>query len=186
MRRGRFLLAMAVLLAVLTLLGTMPGAEAPVEDARGAGEEAAEEPARPAGSDPEARVAAQCQVIQTMRFSRCGHSVSRRIQAPVEVIGGDFQAVQGYYDLWRIDSFTADLMEMSREIDLYCPMHLVLACNEAGEVVLTRNLYGDGMAIEKTFEGVTLEQFDEAARDALRLGLGFDTLEEAETWLAAH
>ncbi len=186
MRRGRILLFTALLLAALTLLGTMPGAEAPVEDARIIQEDKPDQAARQAGQNQGPKVSSACQVIQTMRFSRCGHSVKRRITAPGEVAGGDFEAVQAYYDLWRIDSFAEDLLEMSREIELFCPMHRVLTCNEAGEIVLTRNLYGDGMALEKTYEGLTLERFDEKTRENLRLGIGFDTAEEAEAYLASH
>ena len=71
---------------------------------------------------------------------------------------------------------------MRREIDLYCPMHAVLSVNEAGETVLTRNVYGDGMAVEKTYPW-TLTDFEPEDRQALLRGIGFDSKEEAEAWL---
>ena len=71
---------------------------------------------------------------------------------------------------------------MRREIDLYCPMHAVLSVNEAGEAVLTRNVYGDGMAVEKTY-AFTLADFSPGDRQTLLRGIGFDSKEEAETWL---
>ena len=140
----------------------------------------------PAASASESggRVQSSCQVIQTMAFSRCGHSVTRRVNAPEALIGADFSAVQGYYDLWHVETFTGDQIAMRREIGLFCPMHTVLGVNEAEDVVLSRNIYGDGMAVVKTC-GVTLRDLPESERDALLSGMGFDTQEEAEAWLNA-
>ena len=93
MRRRGILILSAAALAALTLLGTMPWARAPVEDAPRATAQETERPARPAGSG-DGRAKAGCQVIQTMRFSRCGHSVTRRIGLPEALAGGDFQALK--------------------------------------------------------------------------------------------
>ena len=131
------------------------------------------------------RMAGNCQIIQTMAFSRRGHSVTRRISAPEALAGADFGAARAYYDVWSIDSFSPYSVIMRREIDLYCPMHAVLSVNEAGEAVLTRNVYGDGMAVEKTY-ALTLTDFSPEDRQALLRGIGFDSKEEAEAWLKEH
>lgn len=126
-----------------------------------------------------------CEIIQTMGFLRCGHSVTRRIHPPKDITGADFSAVQQYYDLWQIESFSPSHVKMSREISLYCPMHSVLGTNEAGEIVLSKNYYGDGMAVERMYSR-NIAEFDEETQEALALGIGFDSREEAEAWLAAH
>ena len=131
------------------------------------------------------RIQSGCAVTQTMGFSRCGHSVSRRIEAPAEIIGMDFAGAKEYYALWQTENFSRDQMEMQREIDLFCPMHKVLTANNAGEIMLTQNQYGDGMAVLTTYEK-TLKDFDEETQEALRRGLGFDSREEAEGWLQLH
>ncbi len=131
------------------------------------------------------RILQGCQVIQTMGFSRCGHSVTRRVAAPGAVIGADFGEAQAYYSLWQIEGFSPEQVTMSREIDLFCPMHAVLSVNEAGQIVLTHNVYGDGMAVDQEY-GRSIGDFDQETQDHLLLGLGFDTREEAEAWLAAH
>lgn len=123
-----------------------------------------------------------CQIVQTMGFSRCGHSVTRRISAPDGLTGSDFAAVQRYYEMWHIDAFAPDSVVMTREIPLYCPMHWVLAANEAGEIVLTRNLYGDGMAAVENLGG-SLSAFPLSVREELIVGKGFDSGEEAKSWL---
>ena len=123
-----------------------------------------------------------CQIIQTMAFSRCGHSVTRRVSAPETLAGADFNAARDYYAAWSVESFSPENVTMRREIDLYCPMHAVLSVNEAGEAVLTRNVYGDGMAVEKTY-ALSLSDFSPEDRQALLRGIGFDSGEEAEAWL---
>ena len=136
-------------------------------------------------SDGVLRLRQGCVILQTMGFTRCGHSVTRRIDAPAGVIGADFPQTQAYYSLWQVESFSPDQVTMTREIDLFCPMHKVLSVNEAGEIVLTHNVYGDGMAVDQTY-GRSIGDFDEDTRRRLLLGLGFDTREDAEAWLAVH
>ena len=126
-----------------------------------------------------------CDVIQIMGFTRCGHSVTRRIKAPDAVIGCNFSEVQLYYDLWTLESFYPSDIEMRREIELYCPMHVVLSSNGVGEIVLSQNVYGDGMAVIETYDQ-HISEFDEGVRDDLLLGIGFDSREDALDWLHLH
>ena len=147
-------------------------------------EKAEELPTPPAASvDGDAqRLEKDGQIIQTMAFSRCGHSVTRRVAAPEALAGAGFDDVKAYYDAWSLESFSPELVTMRREIALYCPMHAVLEIDEAGETVLTRNVYGDGMAVEKTY-ALALAGFAPEDRQALLRGIGFDSREEAEKWL---
>ena len=171
----------AALLLAFTLM--LQEAKAPVEEDRAAAPETP--PPAASASEIGEKIAAGCQIVQTMGFSRCGHSVTRRIEAPSSAVGMDFAAAQSYYALWQIEDFSRDKIAMRREIPLFCPMHEVLSVSDAGEVVLSRNVYGDGMAVTKRFSR-PLEEFDEDTRQALLLGMGFDSREEAEAWLAAH
>lgn len=132
-----------------------------------------------------AKIASGCEIIQTMAFSRCGHSVTRRVRAPEALAGADFAAVQDYYSLWQIESCAPEHIDMRREIPLFCPIHTVAGVNEAGDVVLLRNMYGDGMAVVKD-AGRSLEDFSPEAREALLLNIGFDTEADAEAWLREH
>lgn len=175
---GAVLAAGAVFLA-LGLLTDQP--TAPNPDAPGL------LPAPPAVSaaEPQERAGIHCEVIQTMGFSRCGHSVTRRVEIPKALAGADFSAVQAYYELWQIDSFSPEQIVMRRDLPLYCPIHTVAGVNEAGQVILSRNMYGDGMALMKECPR-TLEEFSAQDQEALLLGLGFDSEPEAEGWLAEH
>ena len=174
-----FRLAWLTAIAVAAALLLLPrDAQAPVQD------QAEDVPAPPAAraAGEGRRLEKDCQIMQTMAFSRCGHSVTRRVSVPEILLGADFSAVRDYYEAWKVESFSPDKVTMLREIDLYCPMHAVLSVNDAGEAVLTHNVYGDGMAVEKTY-ALSLSDFSAEDRQALIRGIGFDSREEAETWL---
>ena len=126
-----------------------------------------------------------CQIIQTMAFSRCGHSVTRRISPPPSLQGANFEAARAYYEQWLLEEFTPASVIMRREIALYCPMHQVLGVNEAGHVVRMKNLYGDGMAVQAEYDR-NLSQFPDEIKAHLLAGIGFDSTEEAEAWLMSH
>ncbi len=166
----------AVIAAALLLLPRE--AQAPVQ------EKAEDLPTPPAASvaGDGQRMEKDCQIIQTMAFSRCGHSVTRRVSAPESLISADFGAVREYYGEWSVESFSPEAVSMRREIDLYCPAHAVLSVSDAGEAVLTRNVYGDGMAVEKTY-ALTVSDLSPEDRRALLRGIGFDSREEAEAWV---
>ncbi|MBE5783637.1 MAG: hypothetical protein E7329_10030 [Clostridiales bacterium] len=136
-------------------------------------------------SEENIRTGKNCEIVQTMGFSSCGHSVTRRIEAPEALKNQKFEEIQAHYSLWQIESFQEDRVVMQREIMLYCPMHKVLTVNDAGRIVLSENLYGDGMAVIHSYDR-WLQEFDEESRAQLLLGIGFDTQEEAEGWLGAH
>ena len=174
------LIILAALALILLLGAALSTAKAPVEKEGNAQDETEAQSAETLKDG--VRVAAKSEIIQTMCFSRCGHSVTRRVSVPEALVGEDFSAARAYYDMWSIDSFSPENVTMRREIDLYCPMHAVLSVNEAGEAVLTRNVYGDGMAVEKTY-AFSLTDFNAEDRQALLRGIGFDSREEAEEWL---
>lgn len=136
-------------------------------------------------AEQKAKIAAGCEIIQTMAFTRCGHSVTRRVLASDTLIGKNFAETQDYYDLWQLESFSPERLEMRRELPLFCPIHTVVGINEAGDVVLMRNMYGDGMAVVRDTDRM-LDSFDPDTREELLSGIGFDSEQQAEAWLREH
>lgn len=126
------------------------------------------------------KLSIQAQISQTMHFQRCGHQVERRVKAPQELSGAGFDEVTAYYDQWHIQSMEKDSLVMERYIDLFCPAHVVVNMDQAGQVVLAKNLYGDGMAIMEILDAMPVE---EETRRSLLAGIGFDNEEEARAWL---
>lgn len=164
---------LAVMLAAFALLG-ITGAKAPVDEAGVMPENTAVPVAEGQSISEDAKV------YQTMYFTRCSHSVSRRTNAAEQVQGAAFDDVRAYYDQWTILTLTEDKVEMERQIALFCPMHKVLSLSEAGQVVLSENRYGDGMALLKIYDAADM---DERTREMLIAGLGFDSEEDAKRWL---
>lgn len=180
MRKG--LVILGAMVALTLLFTVVPGAEAPVEQ----GEEAqVPAPAAEEAAGDQARLHKDASILQTLCFSLCGHSVTRRFALPSSLAGADFSTIQAQYDQWQVEEFSPEKVSMNREVDLFCPLHWVVACNEAGEIVRCRNLYGDGMAIDKVYP-LTMSELGEEDRENMLLGLGFDSAQEADAWVAAH
>ncbi len=126
-----------------------------------------------------------CQITQTMRFTRCEHSVTRRVNAPKALDGAAFDAVRAYYDAWHIDALSPRAMTMRRDVELYCPMHQVLMSDEMGNLARFVNKYGDGMACEERYD-IAVSGFPEAIRAQLIAGLAFDDAETLAAWLKEY
>lgn len=127
-------------------------------------------------------VSENCALVQTMRFTRCKHQVTRRVKVTQNQVGLDRAGMERRYGDWQLQTFGEDEIEMSRDIDLYCPMHYVLMANESGGLAVYQNRYGDAMAWLKTLPGA-MSDYDENMQEKLLLGIGFDTLEALETAL---
>ena len=182
MKKKRTGLCMAAVGLMVTALCSgifLTEARAPEDEDPGSNlqAEAAAESSLSAGTD--------CHLLQIMAFSRCGHSVQRRVALPREMTGSGLTQIQERYDQWQIEEFQSNRIVMTREIALFCPMHKVLMADEAGQIVLAENLYGDGMAVIRVYEDM-LNRFGEQEQNQLLLGMGFDSLEEAEEWLREH
>lgn len=125
----------------------------------------------------------QASIVQIMHFTRCMHRVDRRIQVPEHLAGSNLEALQAYYDNWQIIRMNQDEVEMERHIDLFCPMHIVVSLDLAGQVVLAENRYGDGMAILDILEDARVKEKD---KPALIAGIGFESREDAVAWLKSQ
>lgn len=170
-------LLLGALTAGILFLSGIEEAQAPTEkgdsamDATGAAENAT-------------TLNADAAITQIMRFRRCGHSVERRIEAGTENQGLTFTRFREKYPDWTVTAFSESAAAMEKEPELFCPMHHVLSAGDSGEIVMSQNRYGDGMAVEKVL-GRTLSEMPEEKREQLIYGIGFDTKEDAEAWLAA-
>ena len=157
------LLAGLVIVAALAVILTYGGASSAVSRTRETVEE-------------------DCELIQTLRYARCGHEVVRRVKADKEYKGCTLQQMQQAYAEWEITSFSPAQIEMSRSLSLYCPDHLVVLPDGAGVLGVYENKYGDGYALRTQLD-IPLADLPETLRETVHLGLGFSTAEEIESWL---
>ena len=138
---------------------------------------------------PPAQVAADavtpqegCELIQTLDYARCGHTVVRRATAPVEIYGQPLEEVQTLYPTWQITEFGAKQVKMEQRLQLFCPDHMVLMPDSAGMLCVFENRYGDALALVSELN-IAVKDLPAAAQEEVEMGLGFSTAEDMEMWL---
>ena len=122
------------------------------------------------------------ELMQTLTYTRCEHTVTRRLTAPVELYGKGMDEVAALYPEWRITEFSPRQVKMDRQPDLFCPDHMVLMPNGAGYLCVFENKYGDALALVRELD-VEMKHLPAAAQEEAEAGIGFSTAEELEQWL---
>ena len=135
-----------------------------------------------AGSDAAALLSADCQLIQHLSYTPCGHELTRRQSLPTELAGQGRAALEAAYDLWQVTSFSPQEVVMAQALDMYCPQHVILMPDESGMLCVFENRYGDALALKREL-GVPMSELPDELQETLRGGKGFDTEEELELWL---
>lgn len=123
-----------------------------------------------------------CELLQTLSYTRCEHTVVRRVTAPTELYGKTLPEVEALYPEWRITEFAAKQIKMEKHLQLFCPDHMVLMPDGAGMLCVFENKYGDALALVNEL-GIAVKDLPAAAQEDVEPGLGFSTAEELEMWL---
>ena len=123
-----------------------------------------------------------CELLQTIAYTRCDHSVVRRAAAPTEVYGKSLEDVQVLYPEWQITEYGRKQIVMEMQLPLFCPDHLVLMPDEAGMLCVFRNKYGDALALVNELN-IAYKDLSAAAQEDVELGMGFADTQELEQWL---
>lgn len=139
-------------------------------------------PAQAVDSADGAKVEEGCELLQTLSYTRCEHTVTRRVTAPVELYGKTLAEVEALYPEWQITEFGSKLIKMEQQPDLYCPDHMVLMPNGAGVLCVFENKYGDALMLVNELS-LELSALPSSVQEELKQGLGFSTAEELEQWL---
>ena len=124
----------------------------------------------------------ESEVYQTLTYTRCTHTVTRRFTAPVELHGKTLDETAALYPEWRITEFSPAMVKMERRPELFCPDHRVVMPDGAGCLCVYENKYGEAMALVREL-GIPLSSLPAAAQEEARYGAGFATEEEMEMWL---
>lgn len=122
------------------------------------------------------------ELLQTLTYTRCEHTVTRRLTAPVELYGKTMEETAAMYPEWRITEFSPKMVKMDRQPDLFCPDHMVLMPNGAGYLCVFENRYGDALALVRELE-LEVKNLPSAAQEEVEEGIGFSTAAEMEQWL---
>ncbi len=136
--------------------------------------------ARDANAGAQSLVAPGCKQSQRIEYTRCGHEVLRRIDAPDRWIGMDQEGVLRALDEgWRMTDFSPNVIEMACAPDLFCPQHWVLTLSEDGAPGIYRNR--TGFAMERVADAA-IRVPDEEMRALLAQGVTFDSREALLSW----
>lgn len=128
------------------------------------------------------QVASGCQVIQELSYTPCGHSITRRMDIPTELVGKQLGDVEAAYDLYRVTSFLPNEITMEQELNMFCAKHVVLLPDESGFLCVFQNKYGDALALLDSLE-LPISDLPESIQEEIRKGKGFDDLAALEQWL---
>ncbi len=135
-----------------------------------------------AGTQVSTLVEAGCELVQQMTYSRCGHTITRRIPLPQELAGKTLRDVEAAYEGWQVTEFLPKRITMSRLFPLYCAQHVVLMPDESGMLAVYQNKYGDAMVFVQSLE-TSLASLPESLQEEIRQGKGFDSMGGLEEWL---
>ena len=159
-------------MAVLLCVSMLPGVRGTAPDTDAA----------QAGSDAASTLAADCQLVQHLTYTACGHSLTRRQNLPAELAGKNRGDLEAAYDRWQITAYAAHQVEMAQALDMFCPQHVILMPDDSGMLCVFENRYGDALALVRELH-LPLSDLPDAYQELLRPGKGFDTLDELELWL---
>ena len=195
----RFFLAAAVLAAILCLYPARvqepaEGAQRITEGqdaAQGVALEAGitEPPAEleeMAGADLSARTQKGCYLHSTLHYAPCGHSVQRRENLPVKLIGLSRAALEseigGVIPGAAVTGFSSAEVDISVGMDIPCPLHWVLKSGEDGKLAVLQNRNGEALEVVRETD-VPLGRIPQDALPEIRTGKIFDDVQALEGYL---
>jgi hypothetical protein len=161
-----------VVIALILFIGLRP-ASAP-----------AETPADLAGAMPDTLLKTGCQIIQQIKYTPCGHSITRRMDLPAELVGKTRADLEQAYDQYRVTEFMPEQVSMATELSIFCAAHVILMPDETGVLCIFENKYGDALMLKSSLE-LSLTDLPDALREEVKKGKGFDDTKALEQWLEA-
>ena len=185
-RPYRFFLYAAVLAVIMCLL-PIPAQDAPKEKeqmAKAAPE--TEVSGVPAGADLSERTQAGCMLHETLVYAPCGHSVQRREAMNPRLVGLSREAFENEIEQVIpsavVTGFSAVEVDVSRSMDVPCPLHWVLKVGEDGMLQVWQNRTGDALSFVRGTE-VPMSGVGEGEKQELLDGRVFDDVQAMEGYL---
>lgn len=185
-RPYRFFLIAAVLALILCLLPMNASEEtqnAPLADLP---QETPQLAGMPAGADLSERTEAGCYLHETLFYAPCGHSVQRREELPARLTGLSRDALESEIGEVipgaAVTGFSGGEVDISRSLDIPCPLHWVLRSGEDGMLHVYQNRTSEELTLVRSTD-VPLERVGENERQELVDGRIFDDVQALEGYL---
>lgn len=187
-RPYRFFLYAAVLAVIMCLL-PIPAQDAPKENEQLAvdvNEGEMEISGVPAGADLSERTQAGCMLHETLFYAPCGHSVQRREAMSARLVGLSREALEK--EIGEVipgavvTGFSAGEVDVSRSLDVPCPLHWVLRAGEDGKLQIWQNRMGEELSFVRGTD-VPVSSVGEKERQELLDGRVFDDVQALEGYI---
>ncbi|MBR2786313.1 MAG: hypothetical protein IKD76_02290 [Clostridia bacterium] len=88
-------------------------------------------------------VSPNAEVVLTQYYKRCGHSRVVREIAPREIVNLNEEKVREYYEGWKLDSFTANEIKLSRDNEGICGEHYIIRESDGYISISAKNDIGE-------------------------------------------
>ena len=189
----RFFVIAAVLAALFSVLPTQadaPDGERMLSGAPERAEEkeaghAAQQSGVPAGADLSERTQEGAYLHRTLRYA-CGHSVQRREALPPSLVGLSHAALEkeigSVIPEGKITGFSAQEVDVARQMEIPCPLHWVLRLGENGKLEVLQNMTGEVLDVVGTTD-VDTELFTDEQRQTLLDGMVFEDTQALEGYM---
>lgn len=139
-----------------------------------------------AGADLSERTQAGCALHETLFYAPCAHSVQRRTALSAQLIGLTRDALEAEIGQEipgaAVTGFSGAEVDVSRSLDIPCPMHWVLRGGEDGMLHIYQNRTGEALSLVRGTD-VPLERAGESERQELLEGRIFDDVQSLEGYL---
>jgi len=182
----RFLIAAAVLAAILCLFPAKVEEENPQLIAANPTMEPQAITDLPAGADLSERTSGGCMLHRTLYYAPCGHSVQRREQLPSRLTGLSREALEkeigSVIPGAAVTGFSGAEVDISLSTDIPCPLHWVLKGGEDGMLCVMQNRDGEALEVVRRTD-IPLGRVSEEEIGAVRAGRVFDDVQALEGYL---
>ena len=140
----------------------------------------------PAGADLSERTQAGCMLHETLAYAPCGHSVQRREAMSARLIGLSREALEReiaeVIPGAVVTGFSAGEVDVSRSLDIPCPLHWVLKAGEDGMMQVWQNRTGEALSFVRGTD-VPVSGVSEGEKKDLLDGRVFDDVQALEGYL---
>lgn len=185
-RPYRFFLIAAVLALILCLLPMDAREEAQPAPLADLPQEPPKIESMPAGADLSERTEAGCYLHETLFYAPCGHSVQRREALPSQLTGLTRAALESEIgDVIpgaAVTGFSSKEVDVSRSLDIPCPLHWVLRGGEDGMLHVYQNRTSQALTLVRSTD-VPLARVSESEQQELLEGRIFDDVQSLEGYL---
>ena len=182
----RFLIAAAVLAAILCLLPMRADAPGPQQQQPVQTAQQEEAPGLPAGADLSERTSLESYLHRTLYYAPCGHSVQRREKMPAALAGLTREAFEaglgGVIPGATVTGFSGNEVDISVKTDIPCPLHWVLRSGENGRLEVLQNTSGEALEVVRQTD-IELTRVAPSEQAALMEGRVFDDVQALEGYL---